>query len=150
MSNFILGIGRKTLHKAKHQRENGVESKDDLQTVAIFFNESTRIEQYHYSSTLYCRREAIWAREINERRSSFRHPFWRNSCCDGQDCMYVSQSGLKLTCANSFADAEAVSERKPAMVGDQRCNSSALIVPQRLLRFSISCIMTSPKACESG
>ena len=57
---------------------------------------------------------------------------------------------IRLTCANSFAEAEVVSERKPATVGNHRCNSSAPTVPLRRLRFSISCIMMSPKACESG
>ena len=55
---------------------------------------------------------------------------------------------IRLTCANSFADAEEVSERKPATVGGHRCNSSAFKVPLRRLRFSIDCITMSSKARE--
>ena len=48
------------------------------------------------------------------------------------------------------ADADMVSERKPATLGDQRCKSSVPVVLLRLLRFSTSCIMMSPRAFESG
>lgn len=57
---------------------------------------------------------------------------------------------IGLTCANSFADAESVSDRKPATAGCQRFRSSALTVSLRRLRFSINCIMMSPSDCESG
>jgi hypothetical protein len=48
----------------------------------------------------------------------------------GTDAVEVSDvrkpTWLPLTCANPFADADIVSDRKSATVGDQRCSSFAL------------------------